>query len=89
MRVEFFVGSLLSPRGFLWVFRFSPLLLKKKHPIWNPRATSLGPGSLLGDRAKKIEIEASRAGSGEGEEATEPGDMPLMQPIRPPVISCN
>ena len=35
---------------------------------------SLGPGSLVGNR-------------GEGEGATEPGDMPLMPPIHPPVIS--
>ena len=42
-----------------------------------------------GKKGKKSAIEASREVVWVGERAAEPGDMPLMPPIRPPAINLS
>ena len=52
-------------------------ILKSNHSV----EASLRPGCLGEIGRKKSASEASRTGTGEGEGATEPGDMPLMPPF--------
>ena len=61
--------------------------------MWN----TLGPGSALREKGeknqrgwkKKSASEASRELVWRGERVAEPGDMPLMPPIRPPTINLS
>ena len=80
------------------VTRRKNLIISERRPSWSaildfwicPKPC-LGPGALVENKAKKIGEQSEQsepsAVSGEGEGATEPGDMPLMPPIRPPVVS--
>ena len=66
---------------FPYIRNFTPHCLSSSRCM-NGYQHSLGSGSLVGNKA-------SRVGSGEGEGATEPGDMPFMLPICPPVIGLS
>ena len=51
--------------------------------LWRNSQPSLGPGSALGEKVKKKSAWVKNG----GERVAEPGDMPLMPPIRTPTIN--